>query len=765
MSLKRQKKHFFYFIALILLFSFVPSVFAQQDGVRSPDEVVAVEARVLNSPGIGGTAELEIVISIDDGWHINANKPLDEFLIPTSIYLQADQPLADLTIDYPEAKFEKFAFSEKGMAVYSHQAILSASFTMPRGASDGLRLNGKLDFQTCNDAICLPPAQKEFHVQIPAEPAATKFDAAVQFGNAASETLAGLGQQSDEAKVRTEVQFSLDKVLAGGEVKVAVILDIADGWHINSNKPHDEFLIPTELRFDEIPGVQIGSAIYPPDKLFQFTFSEEKVAVFQGRAVVAVPVKLDANFADAQLRISGTVNYQACNDNSCLAPTSTTFSSTLPIARRDEAIALANYELFENVAASTENDLSDNEISGLIAENGLALTFLLIFFGGLALNLTPCVYPLIPITVSFFGGQAKGSTAKVFTLALVYLLGMSITYSAMGLVAALSGSLFGSLLQNPFVLIGIAAIMTALALSMFGVWELTIPQSLNQMAGGSKQGYLGSLFMGLTVGIVAAPCIGPFVLGLLTYVSTIGDPMLGFWMFFTLSLGLGLPYVVLGTFSASLKNLPRSGMWMIWVKKIFGFVLLGMAAYFVKPILPQTVAVLVLPIILLAGGVFVGFLDRTQMASKAFPAVKKLVGVVFIAAAAWLLWPTETVHDESWQVYSSDLLAQASAEGKPVIIDFTADWCISCQELEKLTFPSEPVMQRADKFYMLRADLTKFASPPVEKIKQTFNIKGLPTVIFIDSNGEENKNLRVIGFVDGDDFARRMDELLVKMSN
>ncbi|MFQ5629055.1 MAG: protein-disulfide reductase DsbD [bacterium] len=573
-------------------------------------------------------------------------------------------------------------------------------------------------------------------------------------------------EKQDESLVQTEVIFSLDKVIAGDELKAALILNIKDGWHINSNKPHDEFLIPTEIELIVHNGITIGEPIFPPDKLFKFSFSEEEVAVYEGKTAVGLTINVDEHFAEDFIDISGTVNYQACNDVSCLAPTSVKFRGQLPIAKRDEAIALVNAEVFEKIDFGVEeNANSDNEISGLIAEKGFALTFALIFLGGLALNLTPCVYPLIPITISFFGGQAQGSAAKVFSLALVYLLGMAITYSLMGVAAALSGSLFGSLLQNPFVLITIAAIMIGLALSMFGVWELTVPQVLNRMAGGSRQGYVGSLFMGLTVGIVAAPCIGPFVLGLLTYVGTTGDPMLGFWMFFTLSIGLGLPYVILGTFSGSMKNLPRSGTWMVWVKKIFGFVLLGMAVYFVDPILPETASTYLLPIVLLTGGLFVGFFDRTQMAAKAFPILKKAIGIAFIAIAAWLAWPESNTHAESWKVYSREALEQARAENTPVIIDFTAEWCISCKELEKLTFPSEPVLQRADRFLLLRADLTKFASPPVEKIKKEFNIKGLPTIVFIDGNGVENKNLRVIGFVDGENFAKRMDELLAKMSN
>ena len=514
------------------------------------------------------------------------------------------------------------------------------------------------------------------------------------------------------------------------------------------------------MSFEETAGVTFGDPVFPKDKMYKFSFSDEEVAVYEGEAFVGVPANIDSDFSGDEIVVKGVIYYQACNDVACLTPAEAAFEKVLPIVPLNEAISLINYEIFENIAfAASSESSAGTEIGGLIAEQGLALTFLFIFLGGLALNLTPCVYPLIPITISFFGGQAQGSTTKLFSLAIFYLLGMALTYSALGVVAALSGAVFGAALQSPIVILVVAAVMILLALSMFGVWELTLPQKLNQMAGGSKQGYAGSFFMGLTVGIVAAPCIGPFVLALLTYVGTTGDPLLGFWMFFILSLGLGLPYVVLGTFSGSINNLPRSGMWMVWVKKVFGFVLLAMAAYFLEPILPDSFALYVMPLILLVGGIFVAFFDKTQGTTAVFPIIKKVVGVAFVLIAVWFGWPSDHGGSEHWLDYSPDALAEAREQGKPVIIDFTAEWCIACKELEKHTFPSDPVMQRSENFVLLRADMTKFASPPVEEIKKQFDIKGLPTVVFLDGDGVENKTLRVIGFIEGDEFARRMDAM------
>ena len=184
-------------------------------------------------------------------------------------------------------------------------------------------------------------------------------------------------------------------------------------------------------------------------------------------------------------------------------------------------------------------------------------TLLGIFVGGMALNLTPCVYPLLPITVSYFGGKSGQGQGRLLVHGLFYLVGLALTNSTLGVAAALTGGLMGAMLQNPLVLLAVAVILVFFATSLFGFWELRLPGSLTQAASKSYAGYFGSLFMGLTLGLVAAPCIGPFVLGLLTWVASLGSPWLGFLVFFTLSLGLGLPLFILAMFSGSLEKLPR----------------------------------------------------------------------------------------------------------------------------------------------------------------------------------------------------------------
>ncbi|HTD53127.1 MAG TPA: cytochrome c biogenesis protein CcdA, partial [Thermoanaerobaculia bacterium] len=389
-----------------------------------------------------------------------------------------------------------------------------------------------------------------------------------------------------------------------------------------------------------------------------------------------------------------------------------------------------------------------NEFARLLERRGLFFALLVVFGWGLALNLTPCVYPVIPLTVSFFGGQAQGRPGRVFGLAALYVLGMATMYSALGVVAALSGRLFGVALQSPWVLAGVAVVLVALALSMFGLYDIRVPTGLMQKAG-ARAGGAGAYAMGLLVGVVAAPCIGPVVLALLTFVASRQDAAFGFLIFFVLSLGLGLPYLFLAVFSGSLARLPRAGEWMEGVKKVFGWILLAMAAYFLKTALPAPIGSWLLPAVLLVGAVALAVASRSLL-----PALRITASILFLAAAFFFV-PRRVPASEGpkWLAYSE---ASVRGAGRPAVIDFAATWCAPCLELDHKTFVEPRVREALSRRALFKADLTRAASPESIALTEKYQILGVPTVIFLDAAGNERKELRLVGFEGPEEFLARL---------
>ena len=580
-------------------------------------------------------------------------------------------------------------------------------------------------------------------------------------------------QNSNEI-ISARIISSVDKIKPGDSYQIAVEVQIKEPYHINAQKPSEDYLIPTTLNLKSGEGIAIGQYTYPDAEMRTFAFSESPLAVYEETIYIFTTISVSPDYTGTEIPLNGTIGYQACDDQTCQAPDELSFSEMLPVATPDEKITPINQEIFASMPTAAQISTENVEESGLsktLAQKGWFLTFALVFLGGLALNLTPCVYPLIPITISYFGGQAEGKRGSVVSHAIIYVLGMAITYSILGVIAAITGSLFGAALQNPIVLIFIALVLVLLSLSMFDLYEIRVPAFLSNFAGGAKKGYFGTFFMGLTVGIVAAPCIGPFVLALLTFVGERGDVFLGFWLFFVLALGLGVPFLFLGIFSGSINKIPRSGAWMIWVRKIFGFILIAMAIYFLDPLIPNTLLYhFSLALTMLLGGIYMAWIEPTTSTGKVFPVIRNLIGIIFFVIAVIFgtlgiqsyfennvqqmqaLSGEKAADQIQWFNYSGEKLDEAVSTGKPVMIDFYADWCIPCKELEKFTFSDPDVVDISRQFIMLKVDLTKSNDARVKELKDLYQIKGVPTLVFIDAQGNELSKLRVVGFMEKEDF-------------
>ncbi len=555
----------------------------------------------------------------------------------------------------------------------------------------------------------------------------------------------------------------------GGSGTVQVTVTVQPGWHVNSNTPLEDYLIPTSVRIDAPAGWSAGPAAFPPHKLVKLAFSETRLAVYEGSFTVDVPVRR-AHGAPVPSSIRGTVEAQACNDSVCMAPAEVGFvlaaagNAHAPQSAPSTTAGLAASPIPEaqgalppltefSGAAPTPAGLSSQFVHG-----GLLLQLAIVFLAGLALNLTPCVYPLIPITVGFFAAQRATSRSTTWSLAILYIVGMSVTYSALGVVAALTGKLFGSALQSPWVVGGVVIVLLALATSMFGLWEIRVPAWATRASGG-RTGLGGALVMGLAVGLVAAPCIGPFVLGLLTYVGQRQDVILGFTLFFTLSLGLGIPYLVLAISTRALEKLPNSGAWMLGVRQVFGVLLVALAGYFVRPFLPAPRGDWLFAGLLVAGGAYLLLVARPGHEQPAVDRVMRAASAAILLAGALLL-PRQVRPSSGlpWRPYDRAEVETALAAGKPVIMDFYATWCAPCKELDEKTFSDAEVARQLAGFTRFKVDLTR-NEPVTDALRARYGVLGVPTVAFFQ-HGREVPNARLTGFEPPSDFLLRLDRVL-----
>ncbi len=378
------------------------------------------------------------------------------------------------------------------------------------------------------------------------------------------------------------------------------------------------------------------------------------------------------------------------------------------------------------------------------------------FIGGFLVSLTPCVYPMIAITVSVFGAREAKSRVEGMLLSSVFVLGIAAMFTPLGVIAGMTGNLFGAALASRWVIIAVSVIFLVLAANLFGAFEMILPNSLMaRLSEIGGAGWKGAFALGMVSGIIAAPCTGPVLTGILVWIGKTQSIPLGVIALLAFSLGLGVPFWIVGTFAV---ELPKSGKWMVAVKSLFGVVMVVVALYFLKNTFPvllapvretTTFALVCTALVLLGlalGAVHLSF-DGT-LEQK----LRKGLGVLLTVGGAFLLigWIQRPAAELPWLHDEPEARQLATREHRPLLIDFTATWCGACQELAKHTFADLPVRREAERFVALKFDASHDDDPVVSSVLKKYDIHGLPTVILFDGNGVERR--RFTDFVPADQF-------------
>jgi thiol:disulfide interchange protein DsbD len=422
--------------------------------------------------------------------------------------------------------------------------------------------------------------------------------------------------------------------------------------------------------------------------------------------------------------------------------------------------------LLGSTATAHADALADLEGSmrGALASGSWASALGMAFAAGVATSLTPCVYPMIVITVSVFGARQATSKLAAAKLSAMFVLGIAALFTPLGVIAALTGDVFGSQLSNPIVLIALALFFLALAASMLGAFELDLPAGLkNRLAMTGGDGLKGAFVLGMVNSLIAAPCTGPVVGFMLTWVGTTRDVAFGAASFFSYSIGLGLLFFMVGTFSMSL---PKSGNWLEGIKAVFGIVMIAAAVYFVRDLIPglnelasRTSTFLGVSLALIAAGVVIGGVHLSFHGASTLQRIRKSAGIAIAATGlCGIVGYLQALPEGAKLAWSEDWKAAqqlASTSGKPILLDFGASWCGACEELNRYTFSDPRVVREGQRFVSVKVDLSPGKdSPEKQKLLASYGHRGLPLVVLHDSEGKEAA--RVTQFVEADKFLALM---------
>lgn len=375
------------------------------------------------------------------------------------------------------------------------------------------------------------------------------------------------------------------------------------------------------------------------------------------------------------------------------------------------------------------------------------IRLLLVFLLGVLLSLTPCIYPMVPITIGILQAQGSKSLLYNFLLALTYTCGMATTFALFGLLASCTGPLCGQLLMEPLFIIGLVILLSYLGFSMLGLYDVYVPKFFKPSAQSIKGGSLFSTFIfGAASGTIASPCVSPGLAVLLSIVATLGNKLLGFLLLFVFGIGLSTPLLIVGAFSSSLNLLPRAGTWMIEIKKIFGFMIFGMCFYYISYIVPYTILLWFIGLFIASVGIY--YIHSSQsLHSGSLKKVTLLLGIlsmagsviVFFQAYRALTYANQDAYDPHknlWHTNYEIARMQAQKENKKMFLDFWATFCPVCLAINKTTLTKPSIIAALQKFVMVKVDGSYTSNKPYDLLKEKFGIKGFPTFLLIDPETE-----------------------------
>lgn len=537
------------------------------------------------------------------------------------------------------------------------------------------------------------------------------------------------------------------------DVKIEV--SMPSGFHAYS----DQFkILDIEAKNFKVENLIVNQEVEFYDKYTQ----KARLGFFEKGSVsvsVVAPDLIEEEMASVKFKL----RYQICSESVCFLPQNISVE-----VKASEDVATTG----ETITAPIEKTFSLFKSFDELIRSSLLLAFLSVFVAGILTSFTPCIFPMLPITISILGYHAdKNSRFKNFSRALAYVLGIALTYSTLGVIAAMTGSLFGSMLTNKFVLAGLVLLFFAMALSMWGAYEIQAPAFIrNRLGTGKSQGLGGAFLMGLVAGVVASPCVGPVLVSILTYVSTTKNAVLGFTLLFTFAMGLGLIFIVIGLFSSALKLLPKSGIWMETIKFVLGAGMWGAALYYSQFIFGDRWWVALVAVSFVGLSIWKGAFNFNN---KKY-VLRSFLLAIFVFSTAVLVvsvFKPEYIHANlykdvpsvksqsalNWAAYSEDVLLQAQKEQKPIMLDFFAEWCGACHELAEKTFSTEEFHELSKQFLLVKFDATE-DNEQIRAVLKKYDVKGLPTVVFINRNGDVRKDLTFTQFLTMDELRPKMQE-------